>query len=191
MRASQSNVFAYKKSGLEAFLYADVGAETNGSTLTILSILARLGKDPWMEAARWATLPKAIVIETLAQSIAEMPLTPAALAGAQENAVRLVQLLPTNTQHQWRSSATSSAIAETSPLPVTILYCALAVGLALSVLLMPRPSSNSPAMASHPTSIPEANHRAMRSSARRNAVVGSQGGTAGLANLSRPVLGLK
>ncbi|NPD66777.1 hypothetical protein HN018_25570 (plasmid) [Lichenicola cladoniae] len=86
MQATQSNVFVFKKSGLEPFLYADVGPEASGSTLTILSILARLGKDPWMEAARWAALPKAVVIEALARSIAEMPLAPSALAGAHDSA---------------------------------------------------------------------------------------------------------
>jgi hypothetical protein len=35
------------------------------------SILARLGKDPWTEAARWRELPMASATECLAQSIAE------------------------------------------------------------------------------------------------------------------------
>lgn len=52
MQTTRSDVFALKKSGLEAFLYADVGIEANGSMLTILSLLARLGKDPWTEAAK-------------------------------------------------------------------------------------------------------------------------------------------
>lgn len=42
MQATAPNVFALKNSGLDAFLYADVGAERNGSALTILSMIARL-----------------------------------------------------------------------------------------------------------------------------------------------------
>jgi hypothetical protein len=88
MQVTSSDVFALKNAGLDAFLYADVGAEVNGSTLTMLSVLARLGKDPWAEAAKWAALPKAAVIDSLAQSIALMPLAPPALAGARDSAAR-------------------------------------------------------------------------------------------------------
>jgi hypothetical protein len=49
--------------GVEAFLYADIGAELNGSALTILSMIARLCRDLWAEAARWAALPQAGAIE--------------------------------------------------------------------------------------------------------------------------------
>jgi hypothetical protein len=34
-----------KNSGLEAFLYAEVATELNGSTLTVLSVFARLGEE--------------------------------------------------------------------------------------------------------------------------------------------------
>jgi hypothetical protein len=147
MQATRSNVFALKKSGLEAFLYADAGIEANGSMLTILSVLARLGKDPWTEAARWAALPKARVIDSLTQSLEEMPLAPSALAGARETAVRLVQLLPTNTQSLQLDnagrSATGTATATDTPkmMPITLLYFALAVWMALNVLLVSKPSS--------------------------------------------------
>ena len=147
MQALPSNVFALKKSGLEAFLYADVGIEANGSMLTILSVLARLGKDPWTEAARWAALPRARAIDSLTQSIGKMPLAPSALAGARESAVRLVQLLPTDTQSVQLDnagrSATGTATATDTPqmMPVTLRYFALAVWMALNVLLLSRPSS--------------------------------------------------
>ena len=42
-----ADVFVFKNSGLNAFLFAEVGTELNGSPLTILSVLARLGQDPW------------------------------------------------------------------------------------------------------------------------------------------------
>ncbi len=62
---SRSDVFALKNSSLNAFLLADIGEEINGSRLTILSALARLGKDPWDEAARWDREPKARAIDAL------------------------------------------------------------------------------------------------------------------------------
>ena len=101
MQAMRADVFALKNSGLDAFLYADVGAEVNGSALTILSMLARLGKDPWAEAARWAALPTGAVIDSLAQSIAQMPLAPSGLASARIISARLVQLLPNHKLPRW------------------------------------------------------------------------------------------
>lgn len=173
MQATRPDAFALKNSGLDAFLYADVGAEANGSTLTILSILARLGKDPWAEAARWAALPKAAVIDSLAQSIAEMPLAPSALAGARDSAARLVQLLPTNTQSLWQRSAIKSATTTPKWVPISILYFAFAVGMALSVLLIPKPSSDVPASIDRSTATPEATHPATRSLTKGAAVAGS------------------
>ena len=79
---ANSDAFALKKSGLNDFLFAEVGSERNGAQLTILSVLARLGKDPWAEAARLARLPKSSVIDDLANSISQMPLSSQALMDA-------------------------------------------------------------------------------------------------------------
>jgi hypothetical protein len=94
---SHPDAFALKNAGLNEFLFAEVGTELNGSPLTILSILARLGQDPWAEAARLAKLPQAAMIDCLAQSIAKMPLGPRALIDARVTAARLVLLLPGQT----------------------------------------------------------------------------------------------
>jgi hypothetical protein len=40
----------------ERFLYASVGEDRNGYVVTVLSTLARLGLDPWKEAAELAAL---------------------------------------------------------------------------------------------------------------------------------------
>jgi hypothetical protein len=48
---SRPDVFALQNSSLNSFVFADIGTELNGSNLTILSALSRLGKDPWVEAA--------------------------------------------------------------------------------------------------------------------------------------------
>ena len=91
---SNSAAFAFKNSGLNTFLFAEVGTEMNGSELTILSTLARLGLDPWAQAAEWAAVPATIAMRSLAQSILKMPLSPRALAEAGATAARLVLLLP-------------------------------------------------------------------------------------------------
>lgn len=155
MQPTRPDVFAFKNLGLDAFLYADVGPETNGSMLTILSVLARLGKDPWAEAARWAALPTPAVIDSLAQSIAQMPLAPYALAEARDNATRLVQLLPTNSKSLRPRIAAKTATPTSEWVPITILYCALAVGMALNLLLIPKPSSDVPARIDQSTGRPK------------------------------------
>ena len=55
---ANSDVFALESSNLNAFLFAEIGGELNGSTLTVLSALARLDGDPWAEATHWANAEK-------------------------------------------------------------------------------------------------------------------------------------
>jgi hypothetical protein len=127
---SQNDAFALKNSGLNAFLFAEAGTEQNGSSLMILSILARLGKDPWAQAAEWAEMPNAAMIECLTRSIAQMPLCPRALAEARVTAGRLVMLLPrqTGTTGQIASRAiTEIKIPEWLPLAVFCVIMGLAV----------------------------------------------------------------
>ena len=142
MQAKAPDAFALKNSGLDGFLYADVGSELNGSALTILSMIARLGHDPWAEAARWAALPRAGVIDSLARSIAQMPLAPSALAETRVTAARLALLLPAPAQAMRQDGAGLFEHSEASKrTAITIVYCALAAGMALSVLLQPHPAA--------------------------------------------------
>ena len=64
---ASSDAFALRRSGLNEFLFAAVGAEANGTTLSLVSVFARLGNDPWQEAARLAELPKPEATESLAE----------------------------------------------------------------------------------------------------------------------------
>jgi len=157
MQTTHSDVFALKNSGLDAFLYANVGTELNGSALTILSMIARVGRDPWAEAARWATLPRAGAIESLAQSIGDMPLTPSALAESHAIAVRLVQLLPATTPGALQSGAAKlEAPSAPGRLPIVMLYAAMALGIALSALLTPKPTQAVVAPTDRPMAVPGA-----------------------------------
>lgn len=157
MQATHPNVFALKNSGVDAFLYADIGAELNGSTLTILSMMARLGRDPWAEATRWATLPQAGAIESLAESIDQMPLVPSVLADTRAIAAQLVQLLPATARDAQRGGAAKKeASAIPNWLPVTLLYGAMALGMAVSGFLATKPSQAVVAMTEQPIGAPGA-----------------------------------
>lgn len=90
----ETDVFAQDNSGLGRFLFAEIGIEQNGSSLTVLSALARNGYDPWDKAAQWATAPRAKVVNWLAADIIRLPLATGAIDDAHDTAARLVQLLP-------------------------------------------------------------------------------------------------
>jgi hypothetical protein len=136
---STSDAFALKNSGLNAFLFAEVGTELNGSPLTILSILARLGLDPWAEAAKWTKLPKATTIDRLAQSIGQMPLSPEALGEARSTASRLIMLLPASVA----GPGEAPVVAKKPVVPrwaLAVICCAaVALGLAFTVMPGSRP----------------------------------------------------
>lgn len=63
-------------------------------TLSVLSVLARQGSDPWREAGRLASLPKAEASDSLAHTIAAMPRSLWDLPDATVIAARLIGLLP-------------------------------------------------------------------------------------------------
>jgi hypothetical protein len=90
-----SDAFALRRSGLNEFLFAPVGTEANGMTLSVVSVFARLGSDPWQEAGRLAGLPKPEATESLARIIASMPNSVWPLQAATTIASRLIALLPT------------------------------------------------------------------------------------------------
>jgi hypothetical protein len=90
-----SDAFALRQSGLNEFLFAPVGTEANGMTLSLVSVFARLGNDPWLEAGRLARLSKAEATESLARIIANMPTSVWSLPVATVIAASLITLLPT------------------------------------------------------------------------------------------------
>ncbi len=129
-----SDVFALRDSGLESFLFAEVGTEMNGSALTVLSVLARLGKDPWDEAARWVSLPKATIIDRLTRSIAQMPLSEQSLRDAGQTASRLIQLLPAEMTLRSRTDTITPRLAFVRKWGLIVLaatFLAIVVGVSL------------------------------------------------------------
>jgi hypothetical protein len=132
-----SDAFALQRSGLNPFLFAEVGTELNGSTLTILSVLARLGQDPWAEAAKWTKLPKATIIDRLAQSIEQMPLSSQAIKEARSTAARLILLLPSQVAHPADApAATRAGSRMVVPKWVLPAVCCVAVAMGVAYVTM-------------------------------------------------------
>lgn len=91
------------------FLFTSIGEEKNGSELTVLSALARLGLDPWNEAARLSALPKEAATSALTAALTRLPEGAWKASEAQSIALRLVDHLP---RREARSSSSPNGRAE-------------------------------------------------------------------------------
>lgn len=58
---------------LDCFLHGLFGTECNGMNKRVVSALARLWHDPWVEAASRAGLPRAVAADDLASTLASVP----------------------------------------------------------------------------------------------------------------------
>jgi hypothetical protein len=86
--------FSLLNARFDDFLFASIGEEASGMPLSVASVLARLGTDPWIEAGRLARLPQAKAMEALAAMIAQVPMPswqPSEVPGI---VARLIPLLP-------------------------------------------------------------------------------------------------
>lgn len=105
--------------GLEfqPFLYAQIGDDSNGVPLSVLSALARQNIDPWEQAAHWSRLTPKSAIRELTDMIAALPLGPKGLPSGDaaqvpaEIAMRLVALLPNMPSAVGRAPAAAAAPA--------------------------------------------------------------------------------
>jgi hypothetical protein len=86
--------FCSLRPDLDKFLFAEVGDETDGMPLSVISALTRLGLEPWEEADRLSSLRNREAAEQLARLIAELPGNSRPLGEARRIASGLVPLLP-------------------------------------------------------------------------------------------------
>lgn len=90
--------FSLLHSELNEFLFAPVGYQQNGMSLSVMSGLTRLGLDPWEEAARLAALPKALAADALVPVIARLTVGWPERADNLAISQRLVAFLPRREQ---------------------------------------------------------------------------------------------
>lgn len=111
----------------EPFLFAVICDETNGMALTMNSLIARSGADPWTEAARLAKLPKAAALDALTRILPNRD-------GDEKSATlaRLLALLPS----QRPAILKVTPVTRTSATPLLIAAAlALLICWALATLL--------------------------------------------------------
>lgn len=77
----------------DEFLLAPVGVDSDGMPVTLLTVLARLGVDPWEEAADLAHLSREPAMQRLTSRLEAMPNAPTSAADTVNLATRLIALL--------------------------------------------------------------------------------------------------
>jgi hypothetical protein len=91
------------------FLFALVGEDRNGMPLSVVSVLARMELDPWVEAAGLADLPAETAARKLAAWLDVLPDPALKPASPDTRAARLIALLPRR-----RNPSSPLPLAETS-----------------------------------------------------------------------------
>ena len=122
--------FSLLHSDLNDFLFASVGEEQNGVTLSVVSALTRLGVDPWEEAARLTPMPKASAAEALAPLIARLPIRRTQSLDDLAISRRLVELLPAGKPAPLQSRE-QAGVARKKYWEAMILLASLALAAAL------------------------------------------------------------
>jgi hypothetical protein len=89
-RASNSSL----GSEYDNFLFAPIGDDRNGMTVSVVSLLGRMDLDPWEEAARLAGLSSDAAAQKLALLLRALPDQSMLQADPDGAATRLIALLP-------------------------------------------------------------------------------------------------
>jgi hypothetical protein len=126
----------------DEFLHASIGMEKNEMQLSVLSAFARLGLDPWKEAAALSELPRDCAVQRLALLIVRLPGERWTQAEAGGIAHSVIGLLPSGSGPDVPPNERASGLSGTGVLPVArMLICAALVGIALFSAASCDPSS--------------------------------------------------
>lgn len=106
--------------------------------LSVASVLARLGRDPWVEAGRLAQLPRDAATEALTAMIANLSPARVTPSEALTIAARLIQLLPSGATISSASQAGPSGLPRSWPNRLVLLFCLALLAFASFNLIMDR-----------------------------------------------------
>jgi hypothetical protein len=138
------------------FLFAPVGDDSNGMHLTLLSVLARSGVDPWLEAADLAALSRESATQKLISLLAGVPNGPPPGADTETVASRLVALLHAEPKPRAKSAGAAQPLLSL-PTPsrrvkIAIYYLLALIALLLGNWALSTPHEPTPAGTSVPAS---------------------------------------
>ncbi|WP_116134249.1 hypothetical protein [Tropicimonas sp. IMCC34043] len=115
----------------DLFLYASVGEDRNGYGVTVLSALARLGLDPWKEAADLSALGQADACARLETQLSAFNDVPTLARNHTLVAEKLTRLLPQPLTRR-ASMLTGPAKFKAPAIPIWWIFAALIVLLVLA-----------------------------------------------------------
>lgn len=119
-------------SELEGFLLSDVGIQPNGMPLTVLSLLARMGVDPWSEAEHLSTLSNESAVSWMAIAINRSPPYSWEQSDVTALASHLVDRLPARSRGPQFDTSTSSGL---EAIPVWVLMVVIYVIISAFLML--------------------------------------------------------
>jgi hypothetical protein len=94
-------------SEFDAFLFALIGEDKNGLSLSVVSALARMDLDPWQEAAALAALPTDTATQKVVALFRTVPDESLSDPDRDSMATRLIALLPRPVRSEIRSGVAS------------------------------------------------------------------------------------
>jgi hypothetical protein len=127
--------FSLLESEFNEFLFGTVGEERIGVPLSVLSAFARLGLDPWLEAARLSDLPRESAVAALSGTIARLPVGRWELSETRGMAARLIETLPRRGSVSQAGEAKADGTRR-ARLPVWLIVIALGAGIFLAVAVV-------------------------------------------------------
>lgn len=140
----------------DPFLYAPVGDDQQGGLLSVISALARVGVDPWEQAAVLARLPLDAAVRALSALLEKLPAGSGKPVDPTHVATRLVALLPNGSPLAATPTAATGLRTRTATTPnrllTAVLYgiVILLLGAQLLTLVQPRlddrPASTTPSV---------------------------------------------
>ncbi len=133
----------------DEFLCAPIGEDRNGTTLSVLSALARLDVDPWQEAARLARMPREAAAVRLTSLIDALPGEPASAMPLQASGADLVALLPkANVRRADSRFAATGLRKRQSVMALCAITIMMLIVFAVSAFFPPQPGSGANPLAS-------------------------------------------
>ncbi len=108
----------------DEFLFAAIGEDRNGTTLSVLSALARLDVDPWREATSLARMSREAAAERLSSLIDALPCDPASAIPSQTSAAALVALLPKGKSPIVQASGNAFSASGLRRQQIIVAFCA-------------------------------------------------------------------
>ncbi len=156
--------FATLGSQFDNFLFAAIGQDRNGMSLSVVSALARMDLDPWHEAASLAGMSVERATGKLISLLATLPDPSLKGLDPRTTAARLIALLPQRPDSNTRSAATGvGPVVAAHPLTrrkVILLAICMILMLSAQLALVRRLPPTHADTAAHPSVLPATASRA-------------------------------